>query len=77
MSPASRRRGAAVLLIVSVLVGWPASWFLPDIGSPWFERVLLWISFLAITITCADVLATTDVRAEAVDDEGGGDDPPT
>lgn len=65
MSPAARRRAAAVLLGASILIGWPASWFLPDIGEPWFERVLLWISFLAITFTCADVLATTDVRAEA------------
>jgi len=48
-------------------VGWPASWFLPDIAEPWYERVLLWISFLAISFTCVDVLATTDVRAQ--DDE--------
>lgn len=71
MSPSQRRRAAALLLVVSVLIGWPASWFLPNIGSPWFERVLLWISFLAITFTCADVLATTDVRAET-DEEGNG-----
>lgn len=72
MSPAARRRAAAVLLVVSVLIGWPASWFLPEIGAPWYERVLLWISFLAITFTCTDVLATTDVRAET-DGESGGD----
>lgn len=70
MSPTQRRRAAVVLLVVSVVLGWPASWFLPAIEPPWFERVLLWISFLAITFTCADVLATTDVRAETDDDEG-------
>lgn len=70
MSPAQRRRGAAILLGASIVIGWPVSWVLPDIGDPWFERVLLWISFLAITFTCADVLATTDVRAET--DENGG-----
>lgn len=69
MTPEQRRRAAALLLGLSILVGWPASWFLPDIGPPWFERVLLWISFLAITFTCADVLATTDVRAETDGDD--------
>lgn len=64
MSPEQRRRAAALLLGISIVVGWPASWILPNIGEPWFERVLLWISFLAITFTCGDVLATTDVRAE-------------
>jgi hypothetical protein len=64
MSPEQRRRAAAVLLALSILIGWPVSWVLPDIGEPWFGRILLWISFLAITFTCADVLATTDVRAE-------------
>jgi hypothetical protein len=64
VTPRVRRRAAAILLTLSVLVGWPASWFLPNIGEPWFGRVLLWISFLAITFTAADILATTDVRAE-------------
>lgn len=68
MPPKQRRRAAVVLLVVSVVVGWPVSWFLPGIGSPWYERILLWISFLAITMTNADVLATTDVRAETDDD---------
>jgi hypothetical protein len=69
MSPPARRRAAAILLGLSILIGWPVSWVLPDIGDPWFGRILLWISFLAITFTCADVLATTDVRAET----DGGD----
>lgn len=69
MSPTARRRAAAALLAVSVVLGWPLSWWLPDVGEPWFERILLWISFFAITVTCADVLATTDVRAETDADE--------
>lgn len=68
MSPPARRRAAAVLLVLSILIGWPVSWVLPDIGEPWFGRILLWISFFAITMTAADVLATTDVRAETDDD---------
>lgn len=54
---------------MSILIGWPVSWFLPTIGEPWYERILLWVSFLALTFTAADVLATTDVRAETGDDE--------
>lgn len=69
MSPTQRRRAAVVLLAVSILIGWPVSWFLPTIGEPWYERILLWVSFLALTFTAADVLATTDVRAETGDDE--------
>lgn len=67
MSPSARRRAAAWSLIVSVVIGWPASWFIPDIGPPWDMRLLTWLSFLAITVTAADVLATTDVRAQAED----------
>jgi len=70
MSPRRRRQAAAILLGLSIVIGWPVSWILPDIGDPWFGRILLWISFFAITMTAADVLATTDVRAETDDDEG-------
>lgn len=70
MTPRRRRQAAAVVLGLSVVIGWPASWVLPDIGEPWFGRILLWISFLAITFTATDVLATTDVRAETDSGEG-------
>lgn len=40
MSPPQRRRAAAILLGLSILIGWPVSWILPDIGDPWFGRVL-------------------------------------
>lgn len=62
------------LLIASVVLGWPASWFLPAIEGMWYERILLWVSMLAISFTCADVLATTDVRAEQ---DGNGSEKPT
>lgn len=64
MSPSARRRAAAIVLALSVLVGWPASIVLPRIEGPWFETVLMFVSMLAISLTCLDVLLTTDVRAE-------------
>lgn len=69
MSPSARRRAAAVMLVVSVVIGWPVSWFVPNIGPPWDMRLLTWLSFLAITFTSADTLATTDVRAQAEDED--------
>jgi hypothetical protein len=64
MTPTVRRRIAAGHLVASLAVGFPLSWWLPTIGPPWFDRVLLAISFYAITITALDVLATTDVRTQ-------------
>lgn len=59
MSPHSRRRAALVLVVLS-LIGWPCSalWWAAD--EPPF---ILGLSWLAITLTAVDVLATTDVRA--------------
>ena len=72
MTPRARRRAAIVVLVLSVTIGWPLSWWLPGAGldETWYQRVLLFISFLAITITCADITATTDVRTEQ---ESGGE----
>lgn len=64
MQPTTRRRVATAHLVVSVVAGFPLSWWLPTVGAPWFDRVLLAISFYAITITALDVLATTDVRTQ-------------
>lgn len=64
MNPNTRRHVAAAHLAVSLIAGLPLSWWLPTVGAPWFERVLLAISFYAITITALDVLATADVRVE-------------
>ena len=63
-SPRVRRRAAAVLFAVSVLVGWPMSWILPMIGEPWYERILMFVSMFAINLTAVDVLINTDMRAE-------------
>jgi hypothetical protein len=71
VGPSTRRRVALVHLVASVVVGWPLSWWLPTVPEPWFGRVLLAISFYAITVTAADVLATTDAREQL---EGGDTD---
>lgn len=70
MPPRSRRRLALIHLVASVLVGWPMSWWLPTLDEIWFQRVILLISFYAITATAADVWQTTDVRAEQEQNEG-------
>ena len=59
MSPTTRRRIAAVHLVASV-IGMVA--FTVLVAHDPFEKVLMAISWYAITITSADVLATTDVR---------------
>lgn len=63
--PRLRVRLAGVLLVVS-LIGWPLSAFTVARGEPQF---ILGLSWLAITLTCLDVVATTDVRREQEDDE--------
>lgn len=67
MSPRARRKAAGIVLVISVLIGWPMSWVIPSIGPPWDMRLLTWLSFLALTFTAADILATTDVRASTDD----------
>lgn len=62
--PAKRLLWAVWLLWASLFLGVLSTIFLCDTG---FERVLMAISWGAITITCVDIVATTDVR-----DEGGG-----
>lgn len=60
MSPVWRRRAAAVLLVVT-LIGWPVSLFTVARGEPpW----VLSLSWLALTLTAADILATADVRVK-------------
>lgn len=60
LDPQFRRKLALVLLLVT-LVGWPVSALTVARGEPPF---ILGLSWLAITITAADVLCTTDVRAQ-------------
>jgi hypothetical protein len=62
MEPRRRRNLAAIHVGVSVAAGAPLSWWLPTIDPVWFQRVVLALSFYAITTTAADIWATTDVR---------------
>jgi hypothetical protein len=65
LSPVSRLRISWIILIIS-LVGWPLSALTWARGEPQF---VLGLSWLALTLTALDVLATSDVRAEQDDDE--------
>jgi hypothetical protein len=62
--PATRRHLAASLLVVSI-IGWPVSALTWAQAEPQF---ILGLSWLAITLTAADIWATTDVRTEQEDD---------
>lgn len=62
--PRTRVRAALVLLVASV-IGWPVSALTVASDEPQFVLGLSWV---AITVTCLDVLATTDVRQQH-DDE--------
>jgi hypothetical protein len=70
MSPRWRRRAAAALL-VATLIGWPVSLFtVAKAEPPW----VLSLSWLALSLTCLDVLASTDVRVQQSEKEADGDD---
>lgn len=62
--PNNRVKGAWALFFLSLALGtYCTIW----ISQTPFERVLMAISWGAITITCLDVIATTDVRANEKD----------
>lgn len=65
LSPRNRVRGAAVLLLGS-LVLWPITQITVASDEPTFTLALSWF---AITLTSLDILATTDVRDSNEDDE--------
>jgi hypothetical protein len=65
LSPVMRLRLAWFILVVSI-IGWPISAMTWARGEPQF---VLGLSWLALTLTALDVLATSDVRAEQDDDE--------
>ena len=69
MSPTWRRR-AALLLIVVTLVGWPLTACTVAREEPQFVLALSW---LAITLTAADILATSDVRVQQEGEDGEPD----
>jgi uncharacterized membrane protein YoaK (UPF0700 family) len=64
VNPRTRKRIAAAHLWVSIIAGVACTVFLTD--DP-YERVLIAISFYAITITAADAWLTADVRTEQED----------
>lgn len=66
MSPRWRRRAAGVLLVATLIL-WPISMFTFAKDEP---RAVLSLSWLALTLTAADILATSDVRAEQEGDAG-------
>jgi hypothetical protein len=76
LSPQRRHQLAWVLLVIS-LVGWPGTHILMVVTQPpensWVFHVLLAISWLAITMTALDLLATTDVRKQHDDSDNDGD----
>lgn len=70
-NPRLRIRLAWALLVLT-LVGWPTTHVLmlvtkPPGASSWVFHLLLALSWLAITFTATDILATTDVRKEQAD----------
>lgn len=63
-----RVRLAAIHFWVSIIGGVLATWRLPPDGpDQMYQRVLIAISFYAITITSWDVLQTADVRDQQED----------
>jgi hypothetical protein len=64
IKPEKRLQWAAGLFWWTVLLGALSAIFL---CHTWFERILMIISWGAITITVVDIVCTTDVR----DNEGG------
>lgn len=60
MNP-QRRRTAAAFVLVASLIGWPTTALTVFKDEP---QGILALSWLALTLTAADVLATTDVRAQ-------------
>ena len=60
ISPDKRLQVAASIFWWSLALGLVSVIFL---CNTWFERTLMAISWGAITITCVDLICTTDVRA--------------
>lgn len=69
IKPKARRRIAFWFVVVTVVVGWPVSWFLPDIDTVLATKMIMWWSALALTATGIDWWSTSDVRAEGSADE--------
>jgi len=63
MTPKWRRRIAGAGVLVTLIL-WPVSMFTFASEEP---PAILSLSWLALTLTAADIFATTDVRAEQED----------
>lgn len=61
IDPQVRVEWAARNFWLSIVFGTLATTFIARTG---FERVLMAISWLAITYTCVDIIVGTDIRAE-------------
>jgi hypothetical protein len=59
-NPKVRFYGAIVLLVISILAGIHSVLFIADSS---YERILIGISWGAITLTALDIVATTDIKA--------------
>ena len=60
---------AAWALLVATLIGWPISAFTFARSEPQF---ILGLSWLAITLTCLDIISTQDVRKQQEEGEEDG-----
>ena len=60
-NPSNRFYGAVVLFFISLIAGLHSIIFVAH--TP-YEKILIGISWGAISLTCLDIVATTDVRKE-------------
>lgn len=57
--PEARLIGASYLFWISIVLGIYCTIYVSKTG---FERILMAISWLAVTLTCLDIILTADVR---------------
>jgi hypothetical protein len=60
----------AIALIISVLLGWPASSIALALGIPLFEQTMLALSWLAPAFTAIDLLFTAQVHEQQEERDG-------
>jgi hypothetical protein len=65
IDPETRLEWAARIFVASIILGALSVIFLAE---GYYQKVLMFISWGAITVTCIDVILTADVRKE--NDEG-------
>jgi len=67
VDPEARLIIAAYLFWISIFAGIASCMWL---ASTWYEKVLMGISWGAITVTCMDIIVSADIRAEVEDSNG-------